>query len=185
MLIDAPRQRPDLISARGQKLHGNGADAAGGAGYEHGAVDRRKRGPLQTCDRKGGGVAGGADRGGFLRGETLGHAGDVFSVDAHLRGVAAVAALADAAAVDGDKRAVLEGAHDVDARHRRQFAQDAAVARKRHRVLVVHRGVAHVDQGVALARECRLRLHDLRSIFSDNQAAVHGRQHRPTLRWGG
>lgn len=174
MLIDAPRQRPHLVAASSQQLHRDGAHAAGRARDQHRTLGGvLVQGPLEPRHRQRSRVAGGADRGRVRRAEALRHADHVGGVNAQLRRVSAVAALADAAAVDGDQRAVVKRAHRVNARHCGQVAQDAAVAAQCHRVLVVDGRVADVNQRVALARELVARLDDLRSLLCNNQRACH------------
>ena len=91
----------DLVPGIGQEVHGDGADTAGRAGDQNGAIGK----PAQRVDAQCSGIARGADSSCLLCGEVCGERDGGLGVNALLRGVAAVAELAKAITEGGDQGA--------------------------------------------------------------------------------
>ena len=152
--------RVHLVAEMREQLDGDGADAAGGAGDEHGPAVRVHAGGLELVHAQRGGEAGGAeDHGGAgvqgvrQRDGPAGRNADLLT-EASRRVHAQIEA-------DGDdrvsrrevaRRRLDDGSRGVDARRVRVAAGDARITRRRERVLVVERGPRHVDEEVAVGQ---------------------------------
>ena len=102
-VINAAGNGGDLEAEGLQQLYRDGTHAARGAGDQHVALARAVG--EQLVDADGGGVAGGADGSGVGSSEALRNWQRGLGVDTLLRGVAAVAELAESVAECGHQRA--------------------------------------------------------------------------------
>ncbi len=147
------------MAEAGEERDGDGSDPAARARDEHVAGSGLHAAALEREHREHRREARGADGGGARRGEPGGHAHERRGRHPHALGQPAVAALAEARAVEDDQVAGAEGvgsargdrAHRVDAGDERAGARDAGPAAEQHAVLVVDARVEDVERDLAVA----------------------------------
>ena len=142
-------QRGHLVTASGQQVDGDGADAAGGPGHDHGT----QFGPLtvvfEAVHRERGREAGRADRHGAPRIDPFRQAHDAIALDPGIPGIAAVPAFSEPAAKHDDlvaRTASPVGAlqhftGEIDAAHQGKVPHDGRGAGCGKRILVVDAAV--------------------------------------------
>ena len=146
-----------FVAASGQKVDGDGADAAGRSGHQHGP----QFGPLtivfEAVHRERGGEASCPDRHGAPRIDPFGKAHHAIALDSGKPCVTAVAALSEAAAKCDDlvaRATTPVGAFhhlagEIDAAHQGKVPHDGRRPRCGKRVLVVDAAVFDPDQYVS------------------------------------